>query len=79
MLSSNHSRYASFHAVYRFPKLFCRFIAPVANNEIDESFPISINSNPYPTVVFLTQYKNAFHQLQPFLFPDFSNLGIVKK
>jgi hypothetical protein len=38
--------------LYRFPELFCRFIAPVANNEIDESFPMSINSNPYPAVVF---------------------------
>jgi transposase-like protein len=27
--------------LYRFPELFCRFIAPVANNEIDESFLIS--------------------------------------
>jgi hypothetical protein len=32
--------------LYCFPKLFRRFFAPVANNEIDESFSISINSNP---------------------------------
>ena len=45
---------------YLFPKFFRCFISSVANNEIDESFPISINSNPrvlrkvqaYPTVVF---------------------------
>ena len=37
---------------YLFPKLFCCFVTPVANNEIDESLSISINSNPYPTVVF---------------------------
>jgi len=58
---------------YCFPKFLCRLVAPVANNEGDKSFSISINSNPYQTVVFLNLYKNAFHLLLPFRFLYFQH------
>ena len=35
-----------------FPEFFTRFSSSCANFAIDEHKPISINSNPYPTVVF---------------------------
>lgn len=34
------------------PKFFSCFCSPCANFTVDKLFPISINSNPYPTVVF---------------------------
>lgn len=34
------------------PKFFSCFCSPGANFTVDKLFPISINSNPYPTVVF---------------------------
>jgi hypothetical protein len=46
-----------------FPKLFCRFVTSVANKEIDESFLISINSNPYPTIVFFEPILEQRHCL----------------
>jgi hypothetical protein len=42
--------------VYCFPKYFRRLIPSIANNEVDELFPKSINSNPYPTEV-LSKYE----------------------
>jgi hypothetical protein len=57
-LPNNHLLIAV-HTFLSFPKGFCRFFAPVANNEVDESFSISVNSNLYPTKVFLI--KNVFH------------------
>lgn len=35
-----------------FPELFSSFSSPVANFTVDEPVPISINSNPDPTIVF---------------------------
>ena len=35
-----------------FPELFACFSSPGTHFTVDESVPISINSNPYPTVVF---------------------------
>lgn len=45
--------YYSFGILLDFlPELFSCFGSPSANFTVDESVPISINSNPYPTVVF---------------------------
>ena len=51
-ISNNRWQYNSFHGVLSFPKLFYHLVTSVANNEVDESFSISINSNPNPTEVF---------------------------
>jgi len=37
------------------PQLFSGCCAAVAQYAVDESFPMSINSNPYPTVVFFEE------------------------
>ena len=57
------------------PELLSSLSASVANNAIDAFFFISINSNPYPSIVFFDPHRYASH---PFLYTglaqDFSNL-----
>ena len=49
---------------YLLPKLHPCICASVPTDKRDKSFSKSINSNPYPTVVFLNLYMCASHLIQ---------------
>ncbi len=50
---SNDQRKLSLWQNFQFcPKAFFQFLSPCTNFTVDKSVPISINSNPDPTVVF---------------------------
>ncbi len=40
------------HVRYGLPELFPRGSSPGAQYAVEEPFPMSINSNPYPAIVF---------------------------
>ena len=44
--------FAFYFILYLLPELFTRFGSSCANFAIDEPAPMSINSNPYPGIVF---------------------------
>jgi hypothetical protein len=46
------ARYIHIHWIKFFPEFFARLCGAVATDKIEIFFSKSINSNPYPTVVF---------------------------
>ncbi len=47
--------FSDFDILDGIPELFAGCCSAIAQYAVDESFPISINSNPYPAVVFFEE------------------------